>query len=369
MATPLDEFDPGDDVFVRPKALADRFPRALILCFFPEAIEELRQRGRLVRIGGFNRELGGAGIFATPDRRIAGLHPGVGGPLSGHCFEQAIASGVTSAIAVGGAGSLTESFGLGDVLVVGSAVRDEGTSFHYAPATREIALDGVEARRVLNALGGCGIPARIGTVWTTAADFRETRDRVARRRAEGCEAVEMEAAALAAVAAFRGVRYAHVLYGGDDLSGETWAHRSWTTSSRRAELLDALLQISGADATATPTLHEQVQRLEVALLTGEVRRDPAQVAELLHPDFREIGRSGTMWTRDDIVASLAAEPAGRTAPATDEWEFADLAPGILQVTYRITTPTRVSRHSSIWDVDATPPRLRFHQGTVVPDVS
>jgi uridine phosphorylase len=348
--------------------LADGFPQTLILCFFPDAIEDLRQSGRLVRIGRFSAELGGAGIYATPDHRVAVLHPGVGGPLAGHCFEQAIATGVTSAIAVGGAGSLTDAFGPGDVIVVRSAVRDEGTSFHYAPPSRTIALDVDEARRVADGLEGRGIPTRLGATWTTAADFRETRDRVGRRRAEGCDAVEMEAAALAAIAAFRGVRYAHVLYGGDDLSGDAWAHRSWTTSSRRAELLDALLQVGGADTSLGMPLHDRVRELEIALLTGEVRRNPTQVQQLLHPEFAEIGRSGTRWTREDILASLASEPAGRTTPETDDWAFADLAPGVLQVTYRIKAHDRVSRHSSIWDVEADPPRLRFHQGTVVPGV-
>jgi uridine phosphorylase len=44
--------------------------------------------------------------------------------------------------------------------------------------------------------------------------------------------VEMEATALATVAAFRGVPLAHVLYGGDDLSGETWDHRSWQSQTQ-----------------------------------------------------------------------------------------------------------------------------------------
>jgi uridine phosphorylase len=50
---------------------------------------------------------------------------------------------------------------------------------------------------------------------------------VQQRKAEGCLTVEMEAAAFFAVAQFRGVQFAQILYGGDDLSGSEWDHRHW----------------------------------------------------------------------------------------------------------------------------------------------
>lgn len=118
-----------------------------MLCFFPEAISDLHRDGTLSLIGHFSAQLGGAGIYATDDRRVALFHPGVGGPLSAHSFERAIASGVTRAIAVGGAGAIDSRFGKDDVLVVTSAVRDEGTSFHYLADSRTVELDDEEACR------------------------------------------------------------------------------------------------------------------------------------------------------------------------------------------------------------------------------
>lgn len=243
MTIPLEEFDDSDDSVLRPRPIAVNggFPDTAVLCFFREAIEELREQGRLVQIGKFSDEIGGAGIFATPDHRVAVFHPGVGGPLSAHCLEQAIASGVRSVLAIGGAGALAEEFSRDDVIVVESAVRDEGTSFHYLPPGRRVDFDPNEVQRIVRALGEHGISARVGVTWTTDADFRETRARVERRRAEGCAAVEMEAASLAAVCQFRGVRFAHVLYSGDALHGESWSERAWTTSSRRGQLLEAAI--------------------------------------------------------------------------------------------------------------------------------
>lgn len=246
VAMPLDEFDPEDDAVLRPSRISveGEFPAAAVLCFFPEAIRILYENGTLERVGRFSEQVGGDGLYATKDRAAVVFHPGVGGPLSAHCFEQVIASGVHRAIAVGGAGSIDPSFAKDDVLVVTSAVRDEGTSRHYLPASRSITFDPAEAQRLVDGLTAHGIPARSGMTWTTDADFRETRARVARRRREGCVAVEMEAASLAAVARFRQVTYGHVLYSGDDLHADSWAGREWTTSSRRAELLAAAIKLA-----------------------------------------------------------------------------------------------------------------------------
>jgi uridine phosphorylase len=242
---PLEEFDATDNSVHRPRPIPTDggFPDTAVLCFFREAIEEIRDQGRLVQIGKFSDEIGGAGIFATPDRSVAVFHPGVGGPLSAHCLEQAIASGVISVLAIGGAGALVEEFSRNDVMVVESAVRDEGTSFHYLPPGRRVDFDPNEVQRIVSGLGQHGISARTGMTWTTDADFRETHARVERRRAEGCAAVEMEAASLAAVCQFRGVKYSHVLYSGDALHGEAWSERAWTTSTRRSQLLEAAIAL------------------------------------------------------------------------------------------------------------------------------
>lgn len=108
-----------------------------------------------------------------------------------------------------------------------------------------------------------------------------------------------------------------------------------------------------------------VRDAELALLTSDVRRDREEIDRLLHSNFVEIGRSGRRWTREEIVSALAAEP-DRETPEADEWLFDELAPGLVLVTYRLTSGTGCSRHSSIWDLRGGVPEIRFHQGTVVP---
>jgi len=67
----------------------------------------------------------------------------------------------------------------------------------------------------------------LSKTWTTDAIYRETAAKVQRRKAEGCLTVEMEAAAFFAVAHFRRVQFAQVLYSGDDVSGSEWDYRHW----------------------------------------------------------------------------------------------------------------------------------------------
>jgi len=72
-----------------------------------------------------------------------------------------------------------------------------------------------------------GVPYDLGKTWTTDAVYRETPEKIRRRKAEGALTVEMEAAAFFAVAQFRGVSFGQMLYGGDDVSGTEWDTRGW----------------------------------------------------------------------------------------------------------------------------------------------
>jgi Uridine phosphorylase len=140
-------------------------------------------------------------------------------------------------VVAGGAGALVPDLTLGHVVVPTAAVRDEGTSFHYAPPSRLIAPTDDAVAAITATLDRRAIPHRAGLTWTTDAFYRETHAKVAARAAEGCLTVEMEASALFAVARFRGVSLAQMLYAGDDLSGEAWDPRGWQGHATGRDLL------------------------------------------------------------------------------------------------------------------------------------
>jgi uridine phosphorylase len=77
----------------------------------------------------------------------------------------------------------------------------------------------------------------VAKTWTTDAPYRETSGKMKRRKSEGCLTVEMEAAAFFAVAQFRRVSFAQMLYGGDDVSGEEWDAREWHQQESMREKL------------------------------------------------------------------------------------------------------------------------------------
>ncbi|GAA2383672.1 nucleoside phosphorylase [Dactylosporangium salmoneum] len=239
---PLTEFDPDRAALIapRPPALAEPLPERVVLCYFAEVLATLGAR----RIGAFSAELGAHEIYVVEDGDgppVAAFHPGVGAPLAAHHLEQAIAAGGRSFVACGGAGAVRPGLALGHVVVVEAAVRDEGTSYHYAPPARTIRAGAEAVAACVGVLRERGVPYTVGTTWTTDAPFRETPARIRARRDEGCVTVEMEAAAFLAVAAFRGVRLGQLLYAGDDVGGEAWDHRRWTTSSVRTDLLHLAL--------------------------------------------------------------------------------------------------------------------------------
>ena len=122
---------------------------------------------------------------------------------------------------------LVPEIALGHVIVPTAAIRDEGTSYHYLAPSREVQPTPEALAAIVATLERHGVPHVTGKTWTTDALYRETREKAARRVAEGCLTVEMEAAAFFAVAWFRGISFGQLLYAGDDLSGDVWNARGW----------------------------------------------------------------------------------------------------------------------------------------------
>lgn len=234
------EFDDEATAVLEPSALirGDSAPEAVVICFFREVVDDLIAAGarRLDRTG----MLHGFEVAALVEHNGIGvLFPGVGAPLAAAALEETIARGGRRFVAVGGAGALVPDLVLGHAVVVNAAVRDEGTSFHYLPAGREVEADqtGVEVLQAV--LDERDIPYVTAKAWSTDGLYRETPARVARRRDEGCAVVEMEASAFIAVARHRDVKMAHLLYAGDSLAGDEWDHRGWHEASVRRDLFEA----------------------------------------------------------------------------------------------------------------------------------
>ncbi len=210
-----------------------------VLCFFPEVIRELGREGAKSRhIHTGESEAGDYPVYELDygGRRLAILSPAVGAPTAAARMEHMIALGCRKFIACGGAGVLHSGIQVGDIVVPNSAVRDEGTSYHYLKPAREVAPTPRALAAIESVLRENHHAYVRGKTWTTDAVYRETRARMKRRRREGCVVVEMEAAAFFAVARFRRVECAQILYGGDSLAGRQWNARGWNRHAMRERL-------------------------------------------------------------------------------------------------------------------------------------
>lgn len=245
---PILEFDPARKAIIEPSCPADATdtPQRGVVCFLGNVLNDVVAACPSRELSPFRSEMGTLPVYEIEWRgeRLAAFHPGVGSPLAAARIEEMIARGCRAFVACGACGVLDGQIACGHVIVPRSAVRDEGTSYHYLPPHEQAVASPQALAAIEAALNARGCPYVVGTTWTTDAFYRETRARVQRRREQGCLCVEMEAAAMFAVAQFRGVTLGHILYAGDDVSGHEWDSRQW---SEQSDVRRALFELA-ADA-------------------------------------------------------------------------------------------------------------------------
>lgn len=88
------------------------------------------------------------------------------------------------------------------------------------------------------------------------------------------------------------------------------------------------------------------------------------MAELLDPDFTEIGASGRLWDRATIIAVVTDRADAEGTILASEMDGVELAPGLVHLTYLSDHRGRLVRRSSIWRRTPDGWQLYFHQGTI-----
>ena len=106
--------------------------------------------------------------------------------------------------------------------------------------------------------------------------------------------------------------------------------------------------------------------LEARLQEKEVRGSETALSSLLAVGFEEFGSSGTVYSREELIASLAAE--GEVRVTMEEFRAELLSPSVALVTYRAVVQRDGatgldSLRSSVWVLGEEGWRIRFHQGT------
>jgi uridine phosphorylase len=134
----------------------------------------------------------------------------IGGPYAVLIAEQLQAAGARLIVGLTSAGRVSPDLPLPCLVVATSAIRDEGTSYHYLPAEREVECHSPVVAFLERELIPTEWAVRSGKVWTTDAPYRETQAQLQQWASEGVLAVEMQAASLFAFGVARRASVASV---------------------------------------------------------------------------------------------------------------------------------------------------------------
>lgn len=165
-------------------------------------------------------------------KRFAFYKARLGAPACVGSFEDVIPMGAKRIILLGNCGVLDRRIQDCGIIIPTRAIRDEGTSYHYAPAGDYIDVNTKYVEDFISVLDEFGYPYIKGTTWTTDAFYRETQAKVDLRKQMGAVCVEMECAAMQAMCNFRNVEFFQFLYAGDNLDHTSWDPRSLSGTAK-----------------------------------------------------------------------------------------------------------------------------------------
>ena len=230
-AIPILEFDDNPQAVIMPnhEGLDLQLPKKYIYAFLEEEIDRFAQEVGAECVGEFVSATKTYPVYVMDYKgeKVCLAQAPVGSAPAAQFMDWLIGYGVEQIISTGTCGVLAD-IEENAFLVPVRALRDEGTSYHYAAPSRYMEMQ-IEAISVIEqVLEQLGIPYEEVMTWSTDGFYRETAEKVAYRKEEGCAVVEMECATLAAVAQLRGVVWGQLLFTADSLADlENYDSRDW----------------------------------------------------------------------------------------------------------------------------------------------
>ena len=230
-AIPILEFDDNPQAVIMPnhEGLDLQLPKKCIYAFLEEEIDRYAQEVGAECVGEFVSATKTYPIYVMDYKgeKVCLAQAPVGSAPAAQFMDWLIGYGVEQIISTGTCGVLAD-IEENAFLVPVRALRDEGASYHYAPPSRYMDVNVEAISAIEQVLEQLGVPYEEVMTWSTDGFYRETAEKVAYRKEEGCAVVEMECAALAAVAQLRGVVWGQLLFTADSLADlENYDSRDW----------------------------------------------------------------------------------------------------------------------------------------------
>jgi uridine phosphorylase len=135
-------------------------------------------------------------VFDLTGRVVGIVGCAVGAPFAVLIAEELFASGCRLLLSLTSAGQIVPAGPTPYFVIIDRALRDEGTSYHYAEPSDYGEANAELVSIAADAVTANGLRAVVGSTWTTDAPFRETGEAIEAAKRLGILAVEMEAAAL-----------------------------------------------------------------------------------------------------------------------------------------------------------------------------
>jgi len=248
---PILEFDTEQTAVINPthEEIDLKLPKKCVFAFLGEYIDEYANKTDTRRVSEFvsATKLYPIYVMKYKGEEIVLCQAPVGAAPAAQILDWLIGYGVRKIISAGSCGALEKKLPESTFLVPCRALRDEGTSYHYAPPSRFMEISERARKAIEETVHEHGMKYREVTTWSTDGFYRETKEKVAYRKSEGCAVVEMECSALAAVAAFRGATFGMILYTADSLADvDKYDQRNWGGNAYEYALtlcLDAVLKL------------------------------------------------------------------------------------------------------------------------------
>ena len=230
-AIPILEFDDNPQAVIMPnhEGLDLQLPKKCIYAFLEEEIDRYAQEVGAECVGEFISATKTYPVYVMSYKgeEVCLAQAPVGSAPAAQFMDWLIGYGVEKIISTGTCGVLT-NIEENAFLVPVRALRDEGASYHYAPPSRYMDVNIEAISAIEQVLEQLGVPYEEVMTWSTDGFYRETAEKVAYRKEEGCAVVEMECAALAAVAQLRKVVWGELLFTADSLADlDNYDQRDW----------------------------------------------------------------------------------------------------------------------------------------------
>jgi purine-nucleoside phosphorylase len=209
------------------------FPQKCVFAFLGQTADDYAVKTEAEVIGIFESITKTYPIYKTiyKGEEVCFCQAPCGAAAATQILDFLIAYGVKYIIACGSCGALLH-FDENEIMIPTSALRDEGTSYHYIEPSREVILDAQAVEAIKAAINSSCLNYKECKTWTTDGFYRETKEMVKYRIEEGCAVVEMECSALAACASFRNAVFGQILFTADTLAClDKYDSRDWGVSS------------------------------------------------------------------------------------------------------------------------------------------